>query len=458
MKELLLTSILGVIVLGFDILKLRKFVFTLVIVSLVSLIAFVAADWGGNENPFANNMLLMDNYALAFVAVFAVVLLFWFILSKEYFAAEKRTADLYALVLFSMCGAMVMASFSNLVMLFLGVEILSIPIYVLAASKRGDVLSNESGFKYFFLGAVASAILLFGIALIYGAAGSFSLNEIAAFLGAQTTTPVLVSAGVVLIIAGFAFKVSVAPFHLWAPDVYQGAPTMITALMATLVKAAAFAALYRLFAGAFAAIASEFGNALAWLSAITFVAANVVAVVQPGVKRLLAYSSISHAGFMLAAVITIKSASAAALIYYSLVYSLASLGSFAVLYHVSKMQDGRDDYEAFRGLIKRNPAMTGTMTIALLSMAGIPPLSGFLAKYFIISNVVNDGYTALAIVMVLTSVIAVYYYLRLISSIFTPIENAGRIVTSSMSRIAFIVLSLLLVSLFFCAGVLMDLF
>ncbi|MDZ4823040.1 MAG: NADH-quinone oxidoreductase subunit N [Flavobacteriales bacterium] len=458
MKELLITSILGVAVLGFDILRLRKFVFPLIVISLLATIAFVVLDWGRNENPMANNMLLMDNFALGFIGAMSVITLFWFLLSKDYFGNDSKMVDLYALVLFALCGAMVLSSFSNLVMLFLGIEILSIPVYVLAASKRGDVLSNESGFKYFFMGAVASAILLFGIALVYGTVGSFDLATISSYTSSLSDTPMMLKAGIMMIIAGFAFKVSVAPFHLWAPDVYQGAPTMITALMATMVKGAAFAAMYRLFANGFASLLDDFGIVLAWLSALTLIMANVVAVIQTNVKRLLAYSSISHAGFMLAAVMTANNTSPAALIFYVVVYSIASLVSFSVLHHVSNIQDGRDDFDAFKGLAKRNPVMAGAMTLSLLSMAGIPPLSGFLAKYFIISNALGAGYIALVIVMILASVVAVYYYLKLIVAMFTPIENAGRIVTSDIVKISLIILSLAMVALFLGAGIFNGIF
>ena len=454
MNELLIASLLGVVVLGADILKLRKAVLGFIVLALLAIPVLVYFDWNTNVDPFSNGMILMDNFALAFSGTFASITLLWFLLSKPYFSQSRNSTDLYALVLFSLCGAIVMSSYTNLVMLFLGIEILSIPMYVLAASHRGDILSNEAGFKYFFLGAFASATLLFGIALIYGASGSFDLGTIRDGIIAGNYPAAWMYSGVILILAGFAFKVSVAPFHLWAPDVYQGSPTVVTALMATVVKGAAFAALYRLFAVAFPSLLSDVTTTIVWLSGITLIVANVVGSVQTNVKRLLAYSSISHAGFMVAAVlISPQNAGGGTLLYYVITYSVASLASFMVVYFVAAIQNGNDDFEAFRGLVKRNPLLAGTMTLALLSMAGIPPLSGFMAKYLVIASALQGGHIALVIIMVLTSVVAVYYYLKLITIMFSPIENAGRIVTGRAERWVLVLLSILLFALTFAAGI-----
>lgn len=457
MKEILIISLLGIAVLAVDIFKQRKLVFPIIILGLVANIVCCVLDWGKNEVPFANNggMLLFDNLALAFTIVISAISIFWFVITSDYFSGDtsKRT-DLYVLAVFSICGAVVMASFSNMMMLFLGLEILSIPLYVLAASEKRNILSNEAGFKYFFLGSLASAIILFGIALIYGATGSFDLATIgtkAAMLGTSST---LMMAGITMIIAGFAFKISVAPFHLWAPDVYQGAPTTITAFMATIVKAAAFAALYKLFSGAFSGISQHFALTLAVMSAVTLVVANIIASVQVNSKRLLAYSSISHAGFMLGFVMLASQIQGKYLLFYVLAYSIASLTSFGVLQHISAVQMGDDSTNAFKGLVKRNPVMAGAMTLSLLSMAGIPPLSGFLAKYYVISGVLNGGYLWLVVIMILSSVVAMYYYLKLIIAMFTPIENAGRIVINRSQTIMYSALMFLLVALFFGAGAL----
>ncbi|MCC6600256.1 MAG: NADH-quinone oxidoreductase subunit N [Crocinitomicaceae bacterium] len=453
MKELLIVSLAGIAVLAADVIKFRKAVLPIAVASLFSLIFFCIVDWGRNENPMDNNMLLFDNFALGFTAILTFISLCWFLITTEYFGNDARRTDLYALTLFSICGAVLMVSYTNLVMLFLGIEILSIPLYVLAASKKGDRLSNEAGFKYFFLGSLASAILLFGIAMVYGATGSFDLGIISTASTAMSSPTPLLNAGIVMIFAGFAFKVSAAPFHFWAPDVYQGSPTPVTAFMATVVKGAAFAAMFRLFSGTFGSFIETYGDVIAIISALTLIIANIVAAVQTNVKRLLAYSSISHAGFMLGAILSAQNGDPKILLYYILTYGIASLTSFIVLYHVSAYQQGAEDFNAFKGLVKRNPVLAGAMTLAVLSMAGIPPLSGFLAKYFVISSVLQSGYLWLVIIMILTSVVGAYYYLRIIIAMFTPLENSGRIVVSDFQKYLFLLLSLLMVGLFFAAAI-----
>ncbi len=451
MKELVITSLLGIGVLAFDILKLRKFILPLIVVGLLAVVGASIVDWGMNENLFGKNMIIMDNYALGFTSILCLLTLAWILTSTDYFTNEISRTDLYALVLFALCGGYVMCSYTNLVMLFIGIEILSIPMYVLAASNKRDMLSNEAGFKYFFLGALASSILLFGIALVYGATGSFQLDAIKNVL-ATAGSGTIMTAGILMIFTGFAFKVGIAPFHMWTPDVYQGAPTVITGLMSTMVKGAAFAAFFRLYYLGFTPTLEFTASIFAVLASLSLIVANVMATIQVNAKRLLAYSSISHAGFMLAAVMTADSMNPRMLMYYVLVYGIASLTSFNVLYHVSKFQNGAEGYDAFKGLVKRNPVMAGAMTLSLLSMAGIPLLAGFMAKYFVISHILERGYTWLVIIMVLTSAVAVYYYLRIIVAMFTPIENAGRIVSTDSNRIGLLVLSIAMVAMFFLAA------
>jgi NADH-quinone oxidoreductase subunit N len=456
MKEILIISLLGIVVLALDVLKMRKLVLPVTVIGLLGLIGVSIADWGLNEIPFAQygGMLQFDQTALSFTIIFAFIALFWFILAGDsYSAGSSQRTDIFALVIFSLCGAVVLSAYTNLVMLFLGVEILSIPVYVLAASDRKNVLSNESGFKYFFLGSLASAILLFGISLTYGAVGSFNLDALQQHLSGGTYSP-LALAGAALMLVGFCFKISVAPFHLWAPDVYQGAPTSITAYMATIVKGAAFAGMYKLFGSALLPLPEAFTAALVFMAGLTLIASNLMAVVQSNTKRMLAFSSISHAGFMLGFVLAASTTPVKYLIFYTLTYSTASLISFFVVQQVAAIQQNDDTLNAFKGLIKRSPAMAISLTVALLSMAGIPPLSGFLAKYYVISNMVRTDHMALVIIMILTSAIGAVYYLRVIAAVFTPIENAGRIMISDRMRRTMVVLSALLVVFFFAASLL----
>ncbi len=457
MKELIIIALLGIVVLAIDILKLRKLTLPMTALGLLALIGVSIADWGTNQIPFAEygGMLLFDNFALAFTIAFAFIALLWLLLTSDtYGNNHHRRTDIYALSLFSLCGAVLMVSYSNLVMLFLGLEILSIPLYALAASDKRNILSNEAGFKYFFLGSLASAVMLFGIALLYGACGSFDLKVIHDKILAMHHFGGLITTGVVLILVGFAFKISVAPFHLWAPDVYQGSPTVVTAFMSTIVKGAAFGGMLRLFGTSLFPLPEYYGTALAWMSGLTLVLSNLIALKQVNSKRLLAYSSVSHAGFMLGLIIMASTTSPKYLLYYIITYSVASLTSFAVINHVSSIQNGDESIDAFKGLVKRNPLLAGAMTLSLFSMAGIPPLSGFLAKYFVISNLLSGGYIVLVIIMILTSAIAAYYYLKIIIAMFTPLENAGRIYVDGLQKGLYIVLTILMVAFFFGAPVL----
>lgn len=457
MKELLIIALLGIVVLIIDILKLRKLALPVTIAGLLAFIGVSVMDWGSNSVPFEEygGMLLFDNFALAFSIVFAAIALLWFLLTADSYGNDlhKRT-DIYAMTLFSLCGAVMMVSYSNLVMLFLGLEILSIPLYALAASDKRNMLSNEAGFKYFFLGSLASAIMLFGIALLYGACGSFDLQEVHQKIMEMHHFGGLISTGIILILVGFAFKMSIAPFQLWAPDVYQGSPTPVTAYMATIVKGAAFGGMVRLFGTSLFPLPDYYATALAWMAALTMILSNLIALKQINAKRLLAYSSVSHAGFMLGLVIMASEVSPKYLLYYIVAYSVASLASFVMVGHVARYQSGDESIDAFKGLVQRNPLLAGTMTLSLLSMAGIPPLTGFLAKYFVISNLLTDGYVALVILMILVSVVSAVYYLRIIIAMFTPLENAGRIYIGGLQKGVYIVLTILLVALFFGAGLL----
>jgi len=445
MKELLITSLLGIGVLAFDILRIRKMVLGLILAALAVLVGFIVYDWNNLNLPFEQNMLIYDNFAYIALGVFAVIAFFWFILSSAYFKNHEGKTDLYALVVFSFCGAGLMAAYGNLVMLFLGVEILSIPVYVLAASKKHNVLSNESGFKYFILGSVASAVLLFGIALVYGATASFDLATISNTImnGAHETT--MLNLGVTLILTGFLFKISAAPFHIWTPDVYQGAPTWVTAYMSTLVKAAAVVALFKLFAGPFHYFVRDNGMTFGILAGATLILSNTAALLQTDVKRMLAYSSISHAGFLLAALI--GNASILTVLFYLLSYSVASLIAFGV---VKETQIAGE--HPLTGLYRRNPVLAIAFSVALFSMAGIPPFAGFIAKYYVILQMVEAKYFTLVVIMILTSAMGAFYYLRSALGVFKHIDNAGRIVLPATVKYTYILLTLLLVGLTVAAG------
>ena len=334
MVILLISALLGVSLLALEIFKLRRWMMPLMVMAFLAIIGGTFALWGMNENVMMQGMIVMDAYALRTTAVLAILALFWLLTQHQNIEKTGNSSDLYALLAFSFCGALLMTNFTNLVMLFLAIEILSIPVYVLAASNRSSLLSNESGFKYFILGSAASAILLFGIALLYGATGSFDLYTIHDALMSGTIAP-LSWVGLAMILTGFGFKISVAPFHFWAPDVYQGAPTPITGWMATVVKGAAIFGMYRLFKGAFDGAMPHLEGILVIIIAITLVIANGMASIQSNVKRMLAYSGVSHAAFMLATMI-IPGFDPQSIVLYVISYGISSLIVFSIMNQVGQ--------------------------------------------------------------------------------------------------------------------------
>jgi len=417
MKGLFIISGLGVLAMLAEIFKFKRALYPIVLIGILA--AFVVNFMEFNNNmsiePF-NNMIRFDNVALAFSGVILITAFFWFILSNDYFNAETSLADHFALVLFAITGALMLTAYSNMTTLFLGIEILSIPLYVLAASKKNDVKSNEAGFKYLIMGSFASAFLLFGIALIYGATGTFDIMLIRAKINTGTM-PMFMYAGVIMMLVAMCFKVSAAPFHFWAPDVYEGSPTVITALMSTIVKTAAFAAFMRLFLIGFGSISDTWGMVLSIIIALSLVISNVTAAAQTSVKRMLAYSSISHAAFMLMAILAVNAQfSMRSILYYTLAYSIGSIASFTVLYNVGK--DGGETFDSFNGLAKRNPMVALGMLISMLSLAGIPITAGFFAKYFIFTTLMASPYKWLLIVAVLTSCVGAYYYFKVIIAMY----------------------------------------
>jgi len=338
-------------------------------------------------------------------------------MARSYFDVDSNNAEHSSLIMFALSGGLIMVSYTDLTMFFIGLEILSIALYVLAGSDKRNVKSNEAGLKYFLMGAFATGFTLFGIALIYGATGSFNLTDIATSLQSQgAAMPGFVLAGVLLIMVGLCFKIAAVPFHFWAPDVYEGAPTLITAFMATVVKTAAFAAFYRMFSTCFGEMRETWMPALAVISAISMLGGNILAVWQQSLKRMLAYSSVAHAGYMLMAIVALNERSSGAILLYAAAYSLASMCAFALLHSLSK--HGNEQITVVRGLAKTKPLSAFFMVIALLSLAGIPPVAGFFAKYYIFTSALQSGYTWLVLIAVLSSLIGVYYYFRVLYTMF----------------------------------------
>jgi NADH-quinone oxidoreductase subunit N len=420
MKGLLILSALGMLAMLAQIFQLKKLLLPMVLLGIVAAFVSNAMEW---QHPFSfeyfDNMISFDKPALAFSGVILLTAFLWFIVAHDYFKTGTHMVDHYVLVLFALVGALMLCSFKNMTTLFLGVEILSIPMYVLAASKKQDVRSNEAGFKYLIMGSFASGFLLFGIALIYGASGTFDLAGISTYIHNNINDlPLFFYLGILFILVAMSFKVSAAPFHFWAPDVYEGSPTLITALMSTVVKTAAFAAFMRLYLMGFAEISQFWAVLLSIIIALSLIIANLSAAMQSSVKRMLAYSSISHAGFMLMVVLANQRSNISidALLYYSLAYSVGSIGAFAILYQVGK--SGSESFDVFNGLGKRSPFLAFCMAVAMLSLAGIPITAGFFAKYFVFTTMIGTSYKWLLILAVITSAIGAYYYLKVIIAMY----------------------------------------
>lgn len=419
MNELLTLTGLGLFSMIAEIFNFRKAIFPVIVVGLLGLLGLCYMDWGSYNSTVTHfSMIRVDNFSIAFTGVLTATALYWFLMSRSFFADETNMSDHFSLVLFALTGAFCLTSFTNMTMLFLGIEVLSLPVYVLAGSRKRDVASNEASFKYFLMGSFASAVFLFGTAFIYGATGSFNLENIASYVATQVQLSPLFLVGLLLILAAMAFKVGAAPFHFWTPDVYQGAPTIVTAFMSTIVKTAAVAAFFRLFHLSFSGAQGQYTDIIWAMAALTMVVGNVIAAAQDNVKRLLAYSSVGHAGFMMISILIMDSFSAKSLLYYSAAYSAAGIAAFLVMYLVGSANNGETPIDAFNGLVKRNPVMAGTMTMALLSMSGIPPLAGFFAKYFIFVSALQNGYIWLVVIAILSSLVGVYYYFKIIISMF----------------------------------------
>ncbi|HEY3024804.1 MAG TPA: NADH-quinone oxidoreductase subunit N [Pyrinomonadaceae bacterium] len=403
---------------------------------------WLGLGWSGPRTAF-NGMIVLDDLRLGFTFIFLLVSALTILISMIWVEQEKLPAgEFHALLLFATCGMMLMASGGDLVIIFLGLEILSIATYVMAGFRRTDVRSNESSMKYFILGSFSSAFLLYGIALIYGATatetglpGTTNISEIAARLS-QSLYPSLLFAGAAMLLVGFGFKIATAPFHVWTPDVYEGAPTPVTAFMATGSKAAGFASFLRVFLIGFpiaAVTASTAGYAhktwlatLVVLAVLTMTIGNVVAIVQNNVKRMLAYSSIAHAGYALVGFVAAgasadldqRNAGIAAVVFYMLTYAIMTLGAFAVVTLIARGGDRRAEVEDYNGIGFIAPGLAFALSLFLLSLLGMPLTAGFMGKIAVFRAAVNQGYVGLVIIGVLNTAVSAYYYLRLIIVMF----------------------------------------
>lgn len=359
------------------------------------------------------SMIAVDGFRLFANWVFLLGAALSILISLGYVYRQKLQAgEFYALILFATAGMMFMAAARDLIVVFLGLEVMSIAVYALTAFNRRDRKSAEAGLKYFLLGAFATGFLLYGIALVYGAAGSTNIAAVATAVVDETFSPTLLTVGIVMLIIGFGFKVSAVPFHMWTPDVYEGAPAPVTAFMAAAVKAAAFVAFMRIFLVAFEGVYDSWGNIVWWLAAITMIVANLIALVQSNVKRMLAYSSIAHAGYLLVAITAANETAAAGLLFYLLVYTLMNIGAFAIVIGVSHHSEDRQQVEDYAGFGWARPVLGVFLTIFLLSLAGFPGTGGFMGKIYLLQGAADAELWTLAVILVLTTLAAYWYYLR----------------------------------------------
>jgi NADH-quinone oxidoreductase subunit N len=437
MLPIVLLSVFGIVNLFLGFLRSNRALLPFVLVVLALVFGLNLLDWNHAssltslfDSPYISQMLTVDNYSVAFSGIVLLTALLLVPFSRSYVAAgEPNLAEYYSLLLFSLVGAIMMVSYNHLIMLFVGIEILSISMYCLAGSDKRNVRSNEAALKYFLQGAFATGILLFGIALLYGATGTFQLSALANAIAApanQTLLPMLY-VGVLMMVIGIGFKVSAAPFHFWTPDVYEGTPTFFTAFMSTVVKTAGFAAFLKLLVVALPAASSVWLPTIAAMCVLTLLLGNIGAAVQTSAKRMLAYSSVSHAGYLLLGLVAgqgqLSGPAAQGIFFYSLAYSVATVAAFGVLKLVADQRQ-REDYAGLSGLARTNPLLAFVLTVAMLSLGGIPLTGGFFGKFFIFMAVapVNIWLVVFAVVM---SMVGIYYYLRPVIAMYMRPAEPG---------------------------------
>jgi NADH-quinone oxidoreductase subunit N len=372
----------------------------------------------GAVSPGVPNMVDVDAFRFAASLIFLLVAGFTILISLGYLEREQLLApEYYVLILLATVGMMFMGGAVDLIVFFLGLEIMSVAVYVLAGYNRGSRFSAEAALKYFLIGAFASGFLLYGIALVYGATGLTNLVLIGINLG-QGTMPLMASLGLGLLLIGFAFKVAAVPFHMWAPDVYDGSPTPVTGFMATGVKAAAFVALARALLVAFPAAILQWQPVIAIISIATMVVGNLVALVQRPIKRMLAYSSVAHAGYLLAALWAGTRFAAATMLVYLVAYTLTTIASFAILAALGRNGEREVTLDELAGLSRHRPWMAGALAVCMLSLLGFPGTVGFIGKWYILTSLITEGQMVLAVVLVLTSVVSAGYYLPVIMAMY----------------------------------------
>ena len=416
------------------------------ILGLAGAAASTAVLWNRNAQGFG--VIAADNFGLFVTLVLVVVGVLTIMFSSSVVTRDAIPAgEYYSLVLFALVGMIMMGTATDLLVIFIGLEILSLAVYVLTGIRRDTPEGTEAAFKYFLLGAFSSAFFLYGIALTYGITGSTRLAEVGSYLSAQSMTGnpmILMALGLLLV--GFAFKISAVPFHMWTPDAYQGAPAIVTGFMSTGVKVAAFAAFARVFLSSFEPFKSDWTPLVAALAALTMILGTVVGVAQDSLKRMLGYSSIAHGGYLLVALVAANPLGKQAILFYLLSYAVTNLAAFGVIALLGTRDQGNDRLSDYAGLWHTHPHLAALMTVSLLSLGGLPPTAGFVAKYYIFIAAVSAGHYGLAIIGVLTSVVSVFFYLRVVVNMYMA-EPAGA-VPPKVSGLGMAALTIAIIAIF----------
>lgn len=460
MNAIIALSLFGISNLFLGFLNNRKILLPATLVFILIALGLNFADWN-HEYYWFNNMLKTNNLSVNFVTIILLSTLLVVAISRSFGDDDEHShpAEYYAILLFSAVGAIMMVTFENLIMLFVGLEILSVSMYVLTGSDKRSLRSNEAALKYFLMGSFATGILLFGVALVYGATGSFDIHGIAQGVAKAKEQmggaygPLLYS-GVILVMVGLLFKISAAPFHFWTPDVYDGAPSIFTAFMSTVVKTAGVAATYRILSISFPTVYGLWGNPLVYIVCATLIIGNITAVYQQSFKRMLAYSSVSHAGYLLITVLAKRPETNSSLLFYSLAYAIATITAFAVLMVVSEAQakNGKADesFDALNGLAKNNPLLAFSLTISMLSLAGIPLTAGFFGKFFVFSDAFSNPsslFKWILVIAVLMSTVGIYYYFKPIIAAYMKKGEVAKIELSPLYKFILILTTTLTILL-----------
>lgn len=427
----------------------RGVTYVLSLITLAVCAVLTINSFNGASSYLLNNMFLSDAMSSVLKLFTYLAIAMTLIYGKQYVTARGMSngelgGEFYALALFALLGQMVMISGNNFLIIYLGLELLSLALYALVALRRDHAVSTEAAMKYFVLGALASGFLLYGISMLYGATGTLNLNEMARAAASPTANKTILVFGIVFLVAGLAFKLGVVPFHMWVPDVYQGAPTAVTLLLGGAPKLAAFAICFRMLVEGLFPLAIDWQQMLMVLAVMSMAIGNITAIAQTNLKRMLAYSTISQMGFMLLGLLSgvangdiSKAADAySASMFYSITYVLTTLGTFGIILLLSRSGFEAEEISDLKGLVKRSPWFALVMTLFMFSLAGIPPMMGFYAKFSVLNAVIASGQTWLAVIAVLFSLIGAFYYLRVVKvMLFDEATDTSAIVSTTEMRV-----------------------